>query len=50
MSFDSEVKKISAADDAILRRSALLRALVVDDDNCLLQTVQQMVEALGCQG
>lgn len=47
MTFDSEVNKISETDAATMRRSAPLRVLVVDDDNCLLQTVQQMVEALG---
>jgi two-component system capsular synthesis sensor histidine kinase RcsC len=47
MTIVSEVRNFSEADDTILRRSAILRLLVVDDDDSLLQTVQQMVEALG---
>ena len=47
MTIVSEVRNFSEADDTILLMSAILRLLVVDDDDCLLQTVQQMVEALG---
>ncbi len=47
MTIVSEGKTVSESDGAVSRRSAPLRILVVDDDECLLQTVQQMVEALG---
>jgi two-component system capsular synthesis sensor histidine kinase RcsC len=46
MTFISEVKH-SETDAATIRRFTLPRVLVVDDDDCLLQTVQQMVETLG---
>lgn len=46
MTFISEVKN-SKTDAAAIRSFTLPRVLVVDDDDCLLQTVQQMMEALG---
>jgi two-component system capsular synthesis sensor histidine kinase RcsC len=42
----SEVTTVSETHDATSRRSAPLRALVVDDDHCLRQVVQQMLEVL----
>jgi DNA-binding NtrC family response regulator len=47
MAFYSEAKKVPGTDDAPSRRSAPARALVVDDDHCLVQVVHQMLEVLG---
>lgn len=47
MTLISEIEIGSKAPAATLSRGAPLRALVVDDDLCLLSVVHQMVEALG---
>jgi len=47
MAFVSEVKTVYQTHDATSYRPEPLRALVVDDDHCLVQVVQQMMEALG---
>jgi CheY-like chemotaxis protein len=47
MSVALEVKTVFASGAAALREYASLRALVVDDDHCLVTIVHQMLEVLG---
>ena len=47
MAYVLEKKIVAAADGAIPSRSVPLRALVVDDNYCLLQVVHEMLEVLG---